>query len=258
MGILNVTPDSFSDGGRYFNRNSIEAAVKQAQKMVLAGADIIDIGGESTRPGAAKVEAKEEIARVVPIIKAIQHLQVPISIDTSKPSVMTAAVKAGASMINDVCGLASLEAQQTAAALNVPVCIMHMQGNPRTMQHSPSYQDVVAEVVNFLLKRVKEIEATGISPQQIILDPGFGFGKSLQHNLDLLKSIKQLVELGYPLLVGLSRKSFLGKIASKEVEQRTCVSVAAAQIAVQQGAHILRVHDVAETQDMLKLLAAME
>ena len=258
MGILNVTPDSFSDGGNFFEEHSIEKAFLQAEKMIEAGADIIDIGGESTRPGADEVSESEEIDRVVPIIEKISQLRIPISIDTSKPKVMQAAIKAGAAMINDVCGLSSDAAKQTAASLNVPVCIMHMKGQPRTMQSNPEYLDVVSEVCGFLSKRVQEVEAAGVNPEQIIIDPGFGFGKNLQHNVDLLKSIEQFIELGYPLLVGVSRKSFLGIISQKDVDNRTTISVAAAQFAVQQGAHILRVHDVAETKNMLKFLAAIK
>ncbi len=255
MGILNVTPDSFSDGGHFY---ATEKALKQAEKMIVDGADIIDIGGESTRPGAAEVGVSEEIDRVIPVIEALSHLSVPLSIDTSKPAVMRAAIQAGASIINDVCGLASLEAQQAAAELQVPVCLMHMQGEPRTMQSNPEYQDVVVDVCKFLLERAIEVESSGVKREQIILDPGFGFGKTLQHNLVLLKSITKLVKLGYPILVGVSRKSFLGTISGKEVDERVSISVAAAQYAAQHGASILRVHDVAETRDMLRFLAAIE
>jgi len=257
MGILNVTPDSFSDGGKFYEADSIEKALKQAKRMIEEGADILDIGGESTRPGAAAVSESEEIDRVVPIIESISQLSVPISIDSSKPKVMQAAVKAGASMINDVSALSNNEAKQTAASLDVPVCIMHMQGLPRTMQADPKYSDVVSEVCEFLQIRAEEIEAAGVKRKQIIIDPGFGFGKTLQHNLDLLKSIDHFIELDYPVLVGVSRKSFLGAISEKELEDRTIISVAAAQFAAQQGAQILRVHDVAETKDMLKFLAAI-
>jgi dihydropteroate synthase len=257
MGILNVTPDSFSDGGKFFAADSIAKALIQVQKMIAEGADIIDIGGESTRPGAAEVSESEEIDRVVPIIESISHLSVPISIDSSKPAVMQAAINAGAAMINDVCGLSADAAKEMAASLNVPVCIMHMQGQPRTMQNNPSYFNVVEEICEFLQKRALEVQSAGVKPENIIVDPGFGFGKSLQHNLDCLKSMDQFIELGYPLLVGVSRKSFLGTISKKTVDHRTTISVAAAQFAAQQGAHILRVHDVAETKDMLKFLSAI-
>lgn len=254
MGILNITPDSFSDGGRFLHA---DAALRQAERLVDEGADILDIGGESTRPGALAVPEQQEIERVAPVIEAIAaRIEVPVSVDTSKPGVMRAAVSAGACMINDVNALRAEGAVQTAAELAVPVCLMHMQGEPRTMQQSPSYDDVVGEVRAFLLQRAQACEAAGIPRHAISLDPGFGFGKTLAHNLRLLRGLPVLADTGYPVLAGLSRKSMLGAITGREVAQRLPASLAVALLALQGGASILRVHDVAETVDVLKVWQA--
>ncbi len=257
MGILNVTPDSFSDGGVFFAR---DAALHRAQEMYRAGAAIIDVGGESTRPGASPVELQQELDRVIPVIEALHaELPVVISIDTSKAEVMRAAVRAGAGMINDVCALRQPGALQAAAEAAVPVCLMHMQGEPRTMQRAPRYRDVVGEVSTFLQERATACREAGITPGRVLIDPGFGFGKSLQHNLQLLRGLPQLAALGYPLLVGLSRKSMLGKLlGERPVEGRLHGSVAAATLAAWLGASIVRVHDVAPTVDALKVAAALQ
>ncbi|NVJ58936.1 MAG: dihydropteroate synthase [Gammaproteobacteria bacterium] len=254
MGILNVTPDSFSDGGQF---NHLGAAVKQAERMIKEGVDIIDIGGESTRPGAKPVSETEELARVIPLIEAIAPLGTPISIDTSKAEVMKAAVEAGAQMINDVCALQQEGAIETAAELQVPVCLMHMQGKPRSMQASPSYENVVLEVMAFLAQRVQLCEQSGISRDLISVDPGFGFGKSLEHNIELLRGLEHFNQLQLPVLVGISRKSMLGQITGREINQRLPASIAAALIAVGKKASIIRVHDVAETVDALKIFNAI-
>lgn len=255
MGILNVTPDSFSDGGRF---DRTEDAIRHAERMVNEGADILDVGGESTRPGASAVGESEEIDRVIPVIESIvSRIDVPVSIDTSKAAVMNAAVEAGACMINDVNALRGAGALEVAAGLGVPVCLMHMQGEPRTMQQSPSYSEVVSDVIEFLLRRVAACEAVGISRDNIVLDPGFGFGKTLEHNLSLLRALPSLVEQGYPVLAGISRKSMLGMITGRDVGQRLAGSLAAALIALQGGAAILRVHDVAETVDVLRVWQAV-
>ncbi|NVK87602.1 MAG: dihydropteroate synthase [Gammaproteobacteria bacterium] len=254
MGIVNVTPDSFSDGGAY---NSVAAALEQAQSMVAAGVDIIDVGGESTRPGAAEVSVQQELDRVIPVIEALVPLAKPISIDTSKPEVMVAAVAAGAAMINDVRALTLPGALAAAAQCQVPVCLMHMQGKPATMQQMPSYQDVVLEVMAYLAQRVQECEQAGIARELISLDPGFGFGKELAHNLALLRHLKLFKKMQLPLLVGLSRKSMLGSVTGKAIADRLASSVAAATIAAREGANILRVHDVAETVDAAKLVTAV-
>ena len=254
MGILNVTPDSFSDGGRYVAKS---AAYEQAEQMVAAGADIIDIGGESTRPGAQAVSAQQELDRVIPVIEEVVRLGKPVSIDTSKADVMTAAVRAGAAMINDVRALQEQEALNAAVAAQVPVCLMHMQGQPRTMQTSPSYDDVVSEVIDFLAERIQMCEAAGMKRDLISVDPGFGFGKTLQHNIALLRSLEQFRPLQVPLLVGLSRKSMLGQITGREVEQRLAGSLAVALIAAIKQARILRVHDVAETSDVVKVFSTI-
>ena len=255
MGILNITPDSFSDGNQY---NSVQHAFDRAQMMKKAGVDILDIGGESTRPNAAEVNVDEELERVIPIIERVKTLGVPISIDTSKAQVMHAAVQAGAEMINDVRALREDKAVETAAKLGVPVCLMHMQGQPRIMQKAPKYDDVVKEVIGFLHQRVKACENAGIDRSLICLDPGFGFGKNLKHNLTLLDGLDQLVELGFPLLAGLSRKSMLGLITDKTVEKRLPASLAAALIAMQKGVRIIRAHDVDETNDVRNVYMAMK
>jgi dihydropteroate synthase len=256
MGILNVTPDSFSDGGRYI---SLDKALLQCQQMEKDGADILDIGGESTRPGAKPVSEQQELDRVIPVIEAIRlYSSIPISIDTSKPRVMAEAIGAGANMINDVSALQQTGAVEMAASLKVPVCLMHMQGEPRTMQLDPSYDDVVEDVTNFLLTQVDRCEAAGIPRSQIWLDPGFGFGKSLQHNLTLLKQIDKFVALRYPILVGISRKTMLGKITGRDVNERLAASLACVSWAAARGASIFRVHDVKETVDTLKVLKTIQ
>lgn len=256
MGILNVTPDSFSDGGRYLDP---AVAVARARQMVAEGAAIIDVGGESTRPGAAAVAAEEEIARVVPVIQALTaELSVPVSVDTSKPEVMRAAMAAGAGLINDVCALRQPGALQAAAELRVPVCLMHMQGEPRTMQQAPHYADVVAEVSAFLQERVAACVAAGIARERILLDPGFGFGKGLDHNLSLLKHLPALHALGLPLLVGMSRKRMIGAVLDAPLEDRLYGSVAVATLGAWLGAAIVRVHDVKATADALRMVAAVQ
>ena len=255
MGILNVTPDSFSDGGKFVKPDE---AIAQALRMVEEGAAIIDIGGESTRPGAAEVLVAEELNRVVPLIEALApELPVPISVDTSKPEVMLAAAEAGAGMINDVYALRREGALEAAAQTDLPVCLMHMQGEPRTMQSNPHYDDVVAEVAAFLTERMAACEAAGITREKILLDPGFGFGKTLDHNLTLLKHLNELHQLGAPLLVGMSRKSMIGLVLNAPVEQRLHGSVAVATLAAQVGAQIIRVHDVKPSADALKMVAAV-
>lgn len=256
MGVVNVTLDSFSDGGRFYDP---QAAVAQALALVEAGAAILDIGGESTRPGATGVDAAEEIDRVVPLIEALQgQCDVPISIDTSKPDVMKAAVAAGAGMINDVRALAEPEAMAMAAECGVPVCLMHMRGEPRTMQQAPHYHDVVMEVRDFLAKRVAACVAAGIPRDRILIDPGFGFGKSLDHNLRLLKGLPAFHEMGLPILVGLSRKSMIGAILGRPVDERLIGSIALASLAAWLGAAVIRVHDVRETVDAIKVVAAVQ
>lgn len=256
MGVLNRTPDSFSDGGVY---TDLDAALAHARSMLGEGADILDIGGESTRPGAAPVPPDEEIKRVIPLVERLAGgLGAQVSVDTSKPEVMRAAIQAGAVMINDVYALRQPGAMEAVAASDVAVCLMHMQGEPRTMQENPRYQDVVREVAAFLLERAEACLAAGIARDRIVLDPGFGFGKTREHNLDMLRRLPELVALGYPLLVGLSRKSMLGTLlGGKPVEQRLHASLAAATVAVMNGAHILRVHDVAPTDDVMKVAWAV-
>lgn len=253
MGVLNLTPDSFSDGGRWFG---LDAAIAQAELMVEQGAAIIDVGGESTRPGAPEVSAAEELARVLPVISALAgRISVPISIDTSKAEVMREAVKAGATMINDVAALSGDGALQAAAETNVPVCLMHMRGTPRTMQTDPVYSNVVAEVAEWLRAKAKQAELAGISSSNIVLDPGFGFGKTLEHNYQLLAALERL-QCGYPLLVGMSRKSMLGNILNKPVGQRLHGGLAAATIAVMKGVSIIRTHDIEATADAIKICQA--
>ena len=254
MGILNCTPDSFSDGGVFFAR---DAALAHARAMVAEGADIIDVGGESTRPGAQPVSATEEIERVVPVIERLaREVDVPISIDTSKPEVMRAACAAGASFINDVRALQAEGALAAAASLNVPVCLMHMQGEPRTMQQQPRYADVVAEVRAFLRARAEAAVAAGVARAAIVLDPGFGFGKTAAHNLVLLRNLSQFSDLGVPLLAGLSRKATVGQLTGRPLEERLAGSLAMALLALQGGARILRVHDVRETRDVISIWQA--
>ena len=255
MGVLNVTPDSFSDGGQFIE---LDAACQQAQAMLRAGARIIDIGGESTRPGADPVSTDEELARVIPVIERLYNqFDCIISIDTSKPQVMLAAVNAGASIINDVCGLASQQSMQAAAEANVPVCIMHMRGEPRSMQKSPSYDDVVKEVKDFLLDKASQCVDHGILKSNIIIDPGFGFGKKVHHNVSLLNHLDELCAAGYPVLAGLSRKSMIGHLLGLPVDERVAPSVALAIIAVQKGAKIIRTHDVKQTHDAIRMIEAL-
>ena len=254
MGILNITPDSFSDGGKH---QALDQALFSAEQMLRDGATILDIGGESTRPGAAAVSLSEELARVVPVISAIrQRFDCVISIDTSKADVMSAAVHAGADMINDVCALQAPAALQTAAALQVPVCIMHMQGAPRTMQNDPHYQQVVPEVLAFLLARAEACQQAGIATSQIILDPGFGFGKTLAHNYQLLAALDQFVATGYGVLAGMSRKSMIGQLLDLPMSERLAGSLACASLAAYAGAQIIRVHDVKESVQAVCVAAA--
>ncbi|MBL8257512.1 MAG: dihydropteroate synthase [Pseudoxanthomonas mexicana] len=256
MGIVNVTPDSFSDGGEH---DTLDAAVAHALRLVEEGADLLDIGGESTRPGADEVPLEEELRRVVPVIERLAaQASVPISIDTSKPEVMRAAVQAGAGMINDVYGLRREGALDAAAALGVPVVLMHMQGEPRSMQAAPDYDDVVADVHRFLAERIFVAEMAGIPKQHIVIDPGFGFGKDTTHNLQLLARLDRFVELGVPVLAGLSRKRSIGQLTGRDAPaERIFGSVAAHLIAAQRGAMIVRVHDVAATVDALKVWNAI-
>lgn len=256
MGIVNVTPDSFSDGGAH---DTLEAAVAHGLKLAEEGADILDIGGESTRPGAAEVPVEEELRRVVPVIERLaKETSLPISIDTFKPEVMRAAVQVGAGMINDIHGLRRDGALEAAAALGVPVVLMHMQGEPRSMQDAPHYDDVVGDVHRFLAERIFAAEMAGIAKKNLIVDPGFGFGKNTQHNLALLAQLERFTELGVPVLAGLSRKRTLGELTGRDVaSDRVAASVAAHLIAAQRGAAIVRVHDVAPTVDALKVWNAV-
>ncbi len=254
MGVLNITPASFSDGGAWLDR---EAAIEQARRMVDEGAAIVDAGGESTRPGAAAVSEAEEIRRVVPVIRAVAgDVDAIVSVDTSKAAVMEAAVEAGARLINDVRGLTAPGALETAAACETDVCLMHMQGEPRTMQQAPAYDDVVADVLAWLDGRVAACEAAGIGRHRLVLDPGFGFGKTLEHNLALLAHLDRFAEAGLPVLAGLSRKSMLQALTGRLVDQRLAGSVALATLAVWRGAAIIRAHDVAPTVDAVKVAAA--
>lgn len=257
MGILNLTPDSFSDGGLFVNKDS---ALKHVMQMISDGAQIIDVGGESTRPGASEVSVDEECQRVIPVIKAIREISdIPVSIDTSKPEVMQQAVAAGASMINDVNALRAEGAVELAAKLNVPVCIMHMQGLPRTMQHTPSYKNVVQEVKDFLKQRIDVCVNAGIKRENIVIDPGFGFGKTPKHNLSLFKHLNEFADLDCPLLVGVSRKSMVGHVLNNApADDRLYGSVALATLAAWMNVNILRVHDVKATADGLKLCQAVK
>jgi dihydropteroate synthase len=255
MGIVNVTPDSFSDGGHHASTN---AAIAHARRLVADGADILDIGGESTRPGAAAVSTQEELDRVLPVIEGLRDVSIPISIDTWKPEVMRAALVTGASMVNDINALQEEGALAAVAGSNAAVCLMHKQGVPQTMQQQPHYTDVIAEVSAFLRERIFAAEAAGIARDHIVIDPGFGFGKTLAHNLDLLRELETFCVLGVPLLVGLSRKSMLGAITGRDVNERLAASVAAALLAAQRGAAIVRVHDVRETVDVLRIWNAVK
>ena len=255
MGIVNVTPDSFSDGGKY---SSTASAVEHGLQLIAEGADILDIGGESTRPGAQPVDLDEELRRVIPVIEALSAVaSVPLSIDTYKPEVMRAAILAGADIVNDICALREEGALEIVANSNAGVCLMHMQGVPQTMQINPTYHDVVAEVKQFLSDRVDACLAHGIARERILLDPGFGFGKTTAHNIALIQHLDSLAALGFPLLVGLSRKSVLGKIAGGDELQRLHAGLAASVISVMKGAKIVRVHDVKATVDALKVVTAI-
>jgi dihydropteroate synthase len=254
MGVLNVTPDSFSDGGRF---DSLELALSRAEQMIAEEVDIIDIGGESSRPGAPPLPVEEELRRVMPLLYALRDCGKPLSVDTSKPQVMREALAAGADMINDIAGFRADGAMSAVKGSDCALCIMHMQRDPQTMQLAPEYQDVVAEVTTFLRERVAALEAAGISRSQLCVDPGFGFGKTVMHNLELLKNIgKMQRDLQLPVLAGLSRKAMIGAITGRAVEDRLAGSVAAALAAVMHGARILRVHDVAQTVDALKVWQA--
>jgi len=255
MGVINVTPDSFSDGGRFLESGP---ALEHARQLIEAGADILDIGGESTRPGAEPVPVEEELRRTRPLIEAIRAFSdIPISIDSSKPEVMRAAAEAGADLINDVWALRRPGALEAAAETGLPVCLMHMQGDPGSMQRDPRYRDVVAEVGDFLLRRAQAAQRAGIPRDRILLDPGFGFGKTLEQNLQLFRALPRLKAMGYPLLVGISRKSMIGLITDRPVQQRLAGSLAFAALAVERGADVIRVHDVAETRDVLAIVRAV-
>ncbi|MGQ0620469.1 MAG: dihydropteroate synthase [Panacagrimonas sp.] len=255
MGVLNLTPDSFSDGGCWA---SVEVAVTRARQMVEEGAEFIDVGGESTRPGAQAVTEQEELDRVIPVIERLRlEADCVISIDTMKPAVMKAACAAGAQLINDVNALRAPGAVAVTVSTGAAICLMHMQGEPRTMQHAPNYADVVSEVRSLLLDRAAQCEAAGIARDAILIDPGFGFGKRLEHNLALLARLETLVDAGYPVLVGLSRKSMFGQIAGAPVDQRLAAGLSAAAIAVLKGAAIVRTHDVSQTRDAVAVAAAV-
>lgn len=254
MGIVNVTPDSFSDGGAFFDT---DAAIAHAHQLVEEGADILDIGGESARPGAAPVPVEQELARIIPVLRGLRGLDVPISIDTVKTEVMRAALDEGAAIINDITALSAPGALELVAASDAGVCLMHMQGEPRTMQAAPHYEDVVAEVKDYLAARMGAALAHGMARERIMLDPGFGFGKTVAHNLSLLRHLDAITALDVPVLVGWSRKSSLGAITGRPANDRLAASVAAAMLAVQRGAAIVRVHDVAATHDALAVLQAV-
>ncbi|KFZ36966.1 dihydropteroate synthase [Shewanella mangrovi] len=252
MGILNVTPDSFSDGGKF---SQFDLACKHADEMIAAGVHVIDIGGESTRPGAAEVSEAEELDRVVPLVEYVaRNSDTWISVDTSKAAVMRESIAHGAHLINDIRSLTEPGALEVVAEAQVPVCIMHMQGQPKTMQQAPQYDDVVAEVIEYCQQRTAECIAAGLTKEQVILDPGFGFGKTLAHNYQLLAQLNRFSDLNQPLLIGLSRKSMIGNLLHRPVEQRLAGSLAGAMLAAQQGAHIIRVHDVQETLDVLRVM----
>ncbi len=255
MGIVNVTPDSFSDGGRHAQ---VESAVEHAHQLIAEGAAIIDIGGESTRPGAHAVPLQQELDRVLPLLTALQGCGAVLSVDTRKPEVMTAAITAGAHMINDIDALQAEGALQAAAYGDAAVCLMHKQGEPQQMQIDPRYQDVVGEVMDFLAARIAAAMVAGIARERIVVDPGFGFGKSLTHNLKLLRHLDRITRLGVPVLAGISRKSMLGKITGRAVDQREYAGLAAQVLAVMRGVRILRVHDVAACRDALKIIQAVE
>lgn len=261
MGILNVTPDSFSDGGSYHKNDilSLDLVLRRAEQMLAEGADILDIGGESTRPGAQPVSEQQELDRVVPVVEAlVSKLGALVSVDTSNAQVITASAAEGASIINDVRALQRQGALEAAVKTGLPVCLMHMQGDPSTMQLSPEYSDVVADVTEFLAQRIRVCQQAGIDSDRILIDPGFGFGKSLAHNLALLQRMPELTKLGCPILVGLSRKSLLQQLLGRSVGERLAGSLALAMAAAQRGAAIIRVHDVAATKDVLTVLDAVD
>ncbi len=250
MGIVNVTPDSFSDGGLYASTND---AVLQAERLIREGVDILDIGGESTRPGSIPVSSEEELRRVLPVVQALANVDIPISVDTSKPEVMLETIKAGANMINDINALQSPGALEVVADSDVTICLMHMQGRPKYMQSDPQYKDVIAEIKYFLQQRIDVVKAAGIAPDRIVIDPGFGFGKTLEHNLKLLRYLDQFIDLSVPIMAGLSRKSMLKEITGNKKGDLVYPSIAAALMAAVNGARILRVHDVKATKDALKV-----
>ena len=255
MGVINITPDSFSDGGLYA---LTESAICHATRLIEEGADMLDIGGESTRPGSASVSADEELRRVIPVVQALASRGIPVSVDTSKPEVMLAAIQSGAVMINDVNALRAAGAMEVVAAENVAACLMHMQGEPRSMQTNPRYRnDVVTDVKDFLQGRISAAQAAGIPAERLVIDPGFGFGKTLEHNLELLRHLDRFVDMGVPIMAGLSRKSMLGKITGNDVGERVHASVAAALLAAERGAKILRVHDVKATRDAMAVYNAV-
>ncbi len=253
MGVVNVTPDSFSDGGRYF---APDAAIAHARRLAEEGADIVDIGAESSRPGAAPVTEEEELNRLEPVLRALREVTVPLSVDTRRPPVMRAALAAGASMINDIEALEAPGALEAVAESGCAVCLMHKKGDPATMQHEPQYDDVVHEVKDYLAQRIAACERAGVARERIVADPGFGFGKTPAHNLALLRRLPELKALGVPLLAGWSRKSTLGAITGRPVDERLAASLAAALLALQGGATILRVHDVKETRDVISVWQA--
>lgn len=254
MGIVNVTPDSFADGGHHA---STAAAIDHALQLIQEGADLLDIGGESTRPGASVVSEQQELDRVMPVIEALRGISVPISIDTYKPAVMRAAIQAGASMVNDVNALQAEGALAAVLHSNVALCLMHKQGTPQTMQQHPHYASVVSEVMDFLCARLLALETAGVARERMLIDPGFGFGKAVTHNFEMLRDLARFTQLGVPVLVGLSRKSMLGALTGRDVQARAVSSVAAALLAVQRGAAIVRVHDVRDTLDAFKILNAV-
>lgn len=261
MGILNITPDSFSDGGAYYQAGnlSLDMVLKRAEQMLAEGADILDVGGESTRPGAAVISEQEELDRVIPVVEAlVQKLGALVSVDTSNAGVIRESARKGAGIINDVRALNRDGALLAAAETGLPICLMHMQGQPQTMQNAPLYKDVITEVIDFLRERITACEAVGINKTRILVDPGFGFGKTLAHNLALLARLPELAVLDAPILVGLSRKSLLGQLLNRSVDERLPGSLALALAAIERGAAIIRVHDVAATKDVLSVYQAIK